>query len=157
DGAVDVVVSFETIEHIREHEEFLKEVRRVLRPAGILVLSTPDREEYNRQMPAPNPYHVRELSKTDFLALLRSHFAHVEMSYQRVMFGSAVIADDPSAGASRALVFAHQAEDRRVSFSPSPVHATYMISVCGDAVVPKLPNGFYEGVVKPNYFSALKG
>jgi GT2 family glycosyltransferase/glycosyltransferase involved in cell wall biosynthesis/SAM-dependent methyltransferase len=157
DGSVDVVVSFETIEHIREHEEFLKEVRRVLRPTGILVLSTPDREEYNQQMPAPNPYHLRELSKADFFALLRSHFAHVEMSLQRVMYGSAVAADESSAGAGRALVFAHQTEDRRVSFTPSPRHATYLISVCGDGVVPELPNGFYEGTVKPNHFSALQG
>ena len=63
DRSFDVVVSFETIEHIREQERFLDEIRRVLRDDGILLISTPDRELYNSQIPAPNPYHVRELSR----------------------------------------------------------------------------------------------
>ena len=33
-GSVDVVVSFETLEHVAEHEAMLKEVRRVLVPSG---------------------------------------------------------------------------------------------------------------------------
>jgi len=44
DAAVDIVVSFETIEHLYEHDEFLGEVRRVLRPGGRFVVSTPERD-----------------------------------------------------------------------------------------------------------------
>jgi ubiquinone/menaquinone biosynthesis C-methylase UbiE len=38
DASFDVVVSFETIEHIREQKEFLDEIRRVLKPAGLLIM-----------------------------------------------------------------------------------------------------------------------
>jgi lipopolysaccharide biosynthesis protein/ubiquinone/menaquinone biosynthesis C-methylase UbiE len=44
DQAVDVIVSFETLEHLTEHDRFLGEIRRVLRPGGVLIMSSPDRE-----------------------------------------------------------------------------------------------------------------
>ena len=43
DGFADVVVSFETIEHLADQPAFVAEVARILRPDGMLVLSTPDR------------------------------------------------------------------------------------------------------------------
>jgi SAM-dependent methyltransferase len=46
DKSVDVVISFETLEHLAEHEIFLHEIKRVLRPGGLAVISTPDRDVY---------------------------------------------------------------------------------------------------------------
>ena len=43
DGYADVVVSFETIEHLDDQPAFLAELVRILRPDGLLILSTPDR------------------------------------------------------------------------------------------------------------------
>ena len=43
DNSVDVVVSFETIEHHDRHQEMLSEIRRVLRSDGLLVISSPNR------------------------------------------------------------------------------------------------------------------
>jgi ubiquinone/menaquinone biosynthesis C-methylase UbiE len=42
DDSVDIVVSFETIEHFYDHEAFVAEVRRVLRPAGLFIVSSPN-------------------------------------------------------------------------------------------------------------------
>ena len=42
DDSVDVVVTFETIEHIQDHTRFLREIKRVLKPDGLLLISTPN-------------------------------------------------------------------------------------------------------------------
>jgi SAM-dependent methyltransferase len=42
DESVDVVLAGEIIEHIVDTESFLREIRRVLRPGGAVVLSTPN-------------------------------------------------------------------------------------------------------------------
>lgn len=47
DHSMDVVVSFETLEHMVEHDGFLKEISRVLRNDGLLVISTPDKDIYS--------------------------------------------------------------------------------------------------------------
>ncbi len=41
DGAFDLVVCVETIEHVRDVQLLLSEARRVLRPGGTLALTTP--------------------------------------------------------------------------------------------------------------------
>jgi SAM-dependent methyltransferase len=94
DASVDVVVSFETIEHIIGHEEMLAEVKRVLRPGGVLVMSTPDKATYSDAPGYVNPFHVRELYRDQFQALLSSQFAHVRMHGQKVGFGSMIVAED---------------------------------------------------------------
>ena len=48
DHSIDLVASFETIEHISEHDAFLSEIKRVLAPGGILVISSPHKAEYQK-------------------------------------------------------------------------------------------------------------
>lgn len=57
EASVDVVVSFETLEHLADPGRFLDEVRRVLRPGGRVVVSVPDRwtDQEGRD---PNPHHL---------------------------------------------------------------------------------------------------
>lgn len=59
-AAFDTVVSFETIEHLEADREFVAEIRRVLKPGGALLLSTPNKEVSSPDGPPPNPWHVRE-------------------------------------------------------------------------------------------------
>jgi SAM-dependent methyltransferase len=69
----NAVVSFETIEHVAEPKQFIQEISRVLRPGGVLIMSTPNKDVYHQGM-APNPFHCSELSKTEFLRLLDPFF-----------------------------------------------------------------------------------
>jgi SAM-dependent methyltransferase len=81
DGSFDTVCSFETIEHVEDVERYLGQIARVLRPAGIFVVSTPRVDATTR---APeNPFHRVELSQGDFEAALQSCFEHVELYGQR--------------------------------------------------------------------------
>ena len=77
DGTFDVVCSFETIEHLDDAQAFVDEVARVLRPAGVLVVSTPRVDETTTS--PENPHHRFELTLDDFEALLRTRFAAVEL------------------------------------------------------------------------------
>lgn len=78
EGAFDLVASFETIEHVQSPEAFLANIRRALKPGGLLVISTPNRLRYspgNRLSSAPwNPYHVREWNTREFVELLKPWF-----------------------------------------------------------------------------------
>lgn len=94
DASVDIVVSFETLEHISAHEEMLAEIKRVLRPGGVLIMSTPDKAIYTDRPRYNNPFHVRELYRDEFHALLSNQFAHVRMHGQKVLFGSLIVAED---------------------------------------------------------------
>ncbi|MCL5777445.1 glycoside hydrolase family 99-like domain-containing protein [Limibaculum sp. FT325] len=90
-GSFDVVVSFETIEHFAEHEAFLAEIRRVLRPRGLLIISSPNRPIYSDKPGYDNPFHVRELDFGQFDELLKTHFKHVQMLGQRKICGSYLV------------------------------------------------------------------
>jgi O-antigen biosynthesis protein len=73
DESLDVVVSFETIEHLTEADQtrFVREVHRVLRPDGLFVASTPNAKNYAGTLDVPNPFHLHELDESGFLELLR--------------------------------------------------------------------------------------
>lgn len=89
DSAVDVVVSFETIEHIENDKAYLKEIRRILKPGGVALISTPNRAKSLRNYFAkrpPNPYHVREYLKDELAALLETYFDSVTFYGQKTIF-----------------------------------------------------------------------
>ena len=90
DRSVDVVVSFETIEHHDQHEEMMREISRVLRENGILIISSPDKYEYSEKPGYKNPYHVKELYLDEFKSLLLRHFSNVDVYGQRAAFGSLI-------------------------------------------------------------------
>ena len=151
-ASADMVISFETIEHIRAQEEFIAEVRRVLRPGGTLVLSSPERELYNSYRREPNQFHLKELSRDELDALLKKYFAHVQLGVQRTIFGSSISGKRFN---RPCLVMAHQSgEAVRVEELPA---CPYMIAVCSDREVPQLPSSLFEGSVAPYLVSALQG
>ena len=90
DDSFDVVVSFETIEHLAEQVEMLSEIRRVLRPNGVLIISSPNRPIYSEESGEHNEFHVKELDFQEFDTLLRSLFPKVEYFGQRLLMSSVI-------------------------------------------------------------------
>lgn len=71
-STVDIVMSFQVIEHLWDQAGFLAECLRVLRPGGRAVITTPNRLTFTPDSPTPlNPYHTRELSPFELDELLR--------------------------------------------------------------------------------------
>ena len=81
DRSIDLVVSFETIEHVEDPAGFLRECARVLIPEGMIVVSTPNRPIYSSGG-KKNPFHRIEFDEIEFLELLSSKFRHVQLYTQ---------------------------------------------------------------------------
>lgn len=82
----DFVITFQVIEHIPEDEFFLKEIHRVLKSGGKLIVTTP-----NKKMSLTrNPWHVREYSIGELERLLLNRFTNVQTLG---VFGNAAILD----------------------------------------------------------------
>lgn len=90
DDTVDVVISFETIEHHDRHREMLSEIRRVLRPDGLLIISSPNRVVYSELAGHHNEFHVKELDFAEFDAVLKEQFDDICYFGQRLAVGSSI-------------------------------------------------------------------
>ncbi|MFA7654000.1 MAG: class I SAM-dependent methyltransferase [Candidatus Magasanikbacteria bacterium] len=82
-GLADVYISLETIEHLVDDAKFLVEVKRVLKPSGVFICSTPNRAVTNPRSQITdkpwNKFHTREYSYEEFENLLKKYFDSVEI------------------------------------------------------------------------------
>ena len=139
DGSVDLVVSFETIEHHDKHAEMIAEIHRVLRPAGLLIMSSPDKREYSDVTGYSNPYHLKELYLEEFATLLGQHFQSVAMLGQRICYGSVIASDQADEAFSN---FVEQdGTFTREGGIPRPI---YFVAVATNDRLPALGASFCE-------------
>lgn len=75
---IDVVVTFETIEHIKDYKKFLKELVRVLKPDGIAIISTPNDLEFSEG----NHFHLHEFQYEELTNLLKEYFKNLTPYFQ---------------------------------------------------------------------------
>ncbi|MDQ6529614.1 class I SAM-dependent methyltransferase [Flavobacterium sp. LHD-85] len=92
--AIDVVISFETIEHHDQHEKMMLEIKRVLKPGGIVLISTPDKLYYSEQRNLINEFHVKELYKHEFKNLINNYFKYQQLLTQLHNNGNSIIQND---------------------------------------------------------------
>jgi O-antigen biosynthesis protein len=136
-ASVDVVVSFETLEHHDQHDEMMAEVKRVLRPDGLLIVSTPDKYRYSIEPDYKNEFHVKELFHHEFEGLLRRYFVNAAFYGQRVVFGSFVV----GSGSNVKLTKLTRGD---LSYTEGMTDPTYWIGVASDAASPLLGSSLLE-------------
>jgi O-antigen biosynthesis protein len=87
-GNFDIIMGFEMLEHLDETAQarFLGNVKRILRPGGLFIVSSPEKNEYAQASRAKNQYHKHELTLPEFESLLRTCFEQVCLSAQRVLY-----------------------------------------------------------------------
>jgi ubiquinone/menaquinone biosynthesis C-methylase UbiE len=89
DDSFDLVTCFEAIEHVSNREVALDELRRVVRPEGVLAISSPNRDVY---LPG-NPHHIHEFTPAELEEALGRRFANVRLYRQQANVASSITDD----------------------------------------------------------------
>jgi O-antigen biosynthesis protein len=142
DASIDVVVSFETLEHLEAHEEFLREIKRVLRPGGVLVMSTPDHEFFAGG--PPNPFHMKELVRAGFRELIGHHFKNAAFFVQSSLMGSVIAADQDGGASNTREEGFRRVSDNTFESMPGVPNGMYLLAVASDASVPDARTGSFD-------------
>lgn len=138
DNSFDLVVSFETLEHLEEHSKMLAEIKRVLRPAGIVLISTPDKKNYSDKTGYRNPYHLKELYRSEFQHLLTEFFKNTKL-YNQYSGLYSVCCSEHSNGSP--LVYNGTIEKLA---APESGSSPYIIALASDSDLTVLPTNLFE-------------
>lgn len=125
DHSIDLVVSFETLEHIDEHDKFFHEIKRVLHPDGLLIISTPEKGGYADATGYVNPFHAKELYRDEFVDLVSRHFLYSALHGQKIGFGSIIANLDGRARSIETDSATGRTETGLIAF-------TYLIAIASD-------------------------
>ncbi len=139
DASVDIVVSFETIEHHDQHEQMMQEIKRVLRPDGILLISSPDKYHYSVESGYNNPYHVKELYQHEFKQFLGNYFKNTAYFGQRIIYGSGIFAESLATP-----TLSYWQENEFIKEALGLAKPVYWIALASDVQLPQLSSGVFE-------------
>jgi 2-polyprenyl-3-methyl-5-hydroxy-6-metoxy-1,4-benzoquinol methylase len=139
-GSVDAVVSFETLEHHDKHEEMLREIKRVLRGNGMMIISTPDKLSYSDIPQYKNEYHVKELYLDEFTALVQRFFKRHRLLFQGLLYGTFITPERDWTG------FAYYRGDFEACEAVQYVSRhDYNIAIASDGELPEIGVSFFDG------------
>lgn len=139
DGSIDLIVSFETLEHHDKHEENLSEFKRILQPGGVLIISSPDKKYYSDERNFSNQFHVKELYEDEFRNLLGHFFKNIEIFSQRIVFGSALLPTSEQSPIKNYIYENGEAVEIQGVYKPY-----YHIALASDGELPPFTAGFFE-------------
>lgn len=92
DASFDLAVCFEVIEHVEEQPRAIAQLRRVLKPSGVLAISSPNRDVY----PPGNPHHLHEFVPEELKQVLAEEFTNVRLYRQSPWLTAAIFNDEQS-------------------------------------------------------------
>jgi 2-polyprenyl-3-methyl-5-hydroxy-6-metoxy-1,4-benzoquinol methylase len=142
----DIITCFETIEHLEEQDNLMQELKRLLKPDGLLFISTPDKRIYSGQSGYRNPYHLKELYEKDFTALIEKYFTHSKL-YRQLSFTGSLITDNANTAVHRF----YQGDYAKIE-GEKTLPAPYMILLAGDDKLPLISSSLFQ---HPDTTSAL--
>lgn len=138
DNSIDIFVSFETIEHIKKQDAFLKQVKRVMKDDGILIVSTPNTINY----PEGNHYHVKELTLKQFNKLLSSTFSNVKIVGQKYSLANEIFLPE-QISSKRAIDTFNENYLMFYSSSKQLSSSEYFIAICSNSKLEEIKPTHY--------------
>ena len=143
----DIIVCFEAIEHIKEQEQLIKEVKRLLKKDGILIISTPNAYIYS-QKPGynifQNPFHLKEMRYEEFGEILKTNFKEIFIYGQKVYPASNIFPIFNSNNLVEITEYYIEKKEKEFSFvSPGRKEAVYFIALASNSLIPKVKSGSY--------------
>jgi ubiquinone/menaquinone biosynthesis C-methylase UbiE len=132
DDSFDVVISFETLEHLTAQKTMLKQFRRVLKEDGFLVISSPDKKTYSDAAGSENPFHVKELYRDELESLITSEFPAYQLLGQKLVFQSAIWDMNSS---SKAVIEQLDESGAPATKQSLPHEPVYYVAICAAAEV----------------------
>lgn len=155
DRHFDVVVSFETLEHLAAQQELVAGFARVLADDGVLLISSPDKRTYSDIAGFRNEFHVRELYREELLALLGAHFPHVRLYGQKLLFQSALWSLDGAGSGSTVATASAGGQDIQAGFGYAPL---YYVAACSRSPLPAtLPASSWFGDREESVYTHYNG
>ena len=142
DVPFDIVVSFETIEHLKKQSHFVSEVKRILKDDGVFIVSTPNKETY----PAGNPYHFREFTESEFKSFLGKYFSNVTIFYQYYPSSMAIckpmdVMDDLKINFFDITKFKIDSSNKE--FNLNNTTGLFFIAICSNSTIENIDNKLY--------------
>jgi ubiquinone/menaquinone biosynthesis C-methylase UbiE len=145
DHTVDVIISFETLEHHDQHTRMMLECKRVLKENGLLIISSPDKKYYTDLPGYHNPFHVKELYEDEFKKLISDHFKYTTFLNQNYFRASIIL---PAEGTEKFESFEGSFE--KVS-SKGVFIPLYNIALATDGELPVTTGSFFEDHIPPAF------
>jgi len=133
----DLVVCFEALEHVDDHDTLLSVIKQILAPDGLLVISTPDTDVYSGELQQDNPFHTHELTYSEFQELLSARFQHVSISKQVTVVGSWIQHELQQTTPTQASELRPVGDDWAVD-GPSNASWPYLIAYASDQRLPRM-------------------
>jgi ubiquinone/menaquinone biosynthesis C-methylase UbiE len=137
DSIFDVVVCFETLEHVMDHDRMIRELKRVLKPGGLILISTPDKKNYSEKNGYQNPFHVKELYEHEFKDLIGRNFQNTAYLKQNYLQGSILISNKDD---NNMQFFEGDFNILQKVNSPE---AKYHIAIASDESLPFIPSSIF--------------
>lgn len=153
DAYFDLVISFETIEHHDQHDKMMQEVKRVLKPGGLMMISSPDKLYYSDKTGYKNPFHVKELYADEFKDLLKKYFKQTFFLRQKSFFGSVIIPEMDDTSNEQITMY----KGGYTEISKAEFEAVYLIGIASDATIPPFKTTLFDGqLVLKEQFAAFQ-
>ncbi len=142
DASVDIVVSFETLEHHDKHEEMYSEIKRVLRKNGVLIISTPNKHFFSDTTSHRNEYHIKELYLNEFINLNNKYFRKTQFFSQKFALGSLITNKN-----SRGNLQFYNGNHQSLISTPDIIEPIYHICLASDYEFDSLNASFFDGTI----------